>query len=414
MTVGNALFARLAIRGFTRIGAEIGSAQARVASGVNDPRPSADPARAAELSALRDMRARLETRAGLASTAGDRLALADETLAGLSENVRKLKEITLRAANDTLTGDAYAALRSEALMIRSSMLAMANATDAMGRPLFAGTAGGPAFAETVDGVVYRGDDAATMTRLSERTQIATGVPGSDVFGADPTGLFAAVDDTIAALTEPMLSARPRVAGMGQARLSLVRSREPETVEVTLAGPAGTARVQLDLRLDAPEAPLAAINAQTAATGISAVMESDGRTIRLVAQGEIAVSDQSGGNPRRPNLFLETLDPQGQPTGHALGVRPAPLTASALVERAGAIVDHLALMRAKVGSLGDAVDKAAQSIAGQKLTVSIAVSGLEDLDVAATVTRLQSLLMTQQASQQTFIKISGQSLFDFLR
>lgn len=91
MTVGDALFARLAIRGFTRIGGEVDATQSRIASGVNDPRPSADPARAAELSALRDVRARLDTRASLAHSAVDRLALADNTLSGLSEQVRQLK-----------------------------------------------------------------------------------------------------------------------------------------------------------------------------------------------------------------------------------------------------------------------------------------------------------------------------------
>ena len=38
----------------------------------------------------------------------------------------------------------------------------------------------------------------------------------------------------------------------------------------------------------------------------------------------------------------------------------------------------------------------------------------DLDVAATLTKLQSLLMTEQASQMTFVKIVGQSLFSYLR
>jgi flagellar hook-associated protein 3 FlgL len=47
-------------------------------------------------------------------------------------------------------------------------------------------------------------------------------------------------------------------------------------------------------------------------------------------------------------------------------------------------------------------------------VDQAVSGLEELDVAAAVTRLQSLLATQEAAQQTYVRIAGQSLFDYLR
>jgi flagellar hook-associated protein 3 FlgL len=43
-----------------------------------------------------------------------------------------------------------------------------------------------------------------------------------------------------------------------------------------------------------------------------------------------------------------------------------------------------------------------------------VAGLEDLDVAAAITRLQQLLLTEQAAQQTFVKINGTSLFDYMR
>ena len=414
MTVGDALFARLAIRGFTQIGAEVGATQSRIASGVNDPRASADPARATELSALRDMRARLDTREGLARDAADRLAMIDESLSGLSDTIRQFKEITLRAANDTLTSEAHAALRSEALMIRSSMLAIANATDAAGRPLFAGTASAPAFEQTVNGIVYRGDDGATVAQLGDRNRIATGLPGNQVFGAGPNGLFSAIDDTIAALTEPMLSARPRVSAEGQGRLDLVRTREAQDIEVTLTGPKGSALLRLDMRLDAPASAVDAINEHTATTGIAAIMESDGRGIRLVADGEMSFSGQSGPGVRRPILSFGPVDAGGNPTGPVNGLRPSQLTANALVGRADIAVDHLAKMRAAAGSLAEAVDKSAQSIASQRLTVAQAVSGLQDLDVAATITRLQSLLLTQQASQQAFVKISGQSLFNYLR
>ena len=414
MTIGDALFARLAIRGFTQIGAEIGALQSKIASGVNDPRASADPVRATELSALRDVRARLDTREGLARSAADRLALTDEALAGLSENIRQFKEITLRAANDTLTSEAHAALRAEAVMIRNAMLAVANASDAAGRPLFAGTAAGPAFEQNAAGVVYRGDDGATVAQLGDRHRIATGLPGSLVFGSGPKGLFAAIDNTIAALTEPMLSARSRITAQGAARLDLDRTRGAQDIEVTLTGPAGSARLVLDMRLDAPTSPMEAINALTAQTGISAQMESDGRSIRLSALGEIAFSDQKGGDPRRPGLWLAPLGSDGNPVGSARGLRPEPLTVNALVGQADAAVEHLATMRAQVGTLADSVEKSAVSIANQRLIVNQAVAGLEDLDVAATLTRLQSLLVTQQASQQAFVKISGQSLFNYLR
>jgi len=414
MTVGDAHFAQLATRGFAEIGARIGGLQARIASGVNDPRASADPARAIELSALRDIRARLDTQDGVGRAAADRLALADQTLAGVSENLRRIKEITLRAANDTLTAEAHAGLQTEAVALRGALLAAANAGDMAGRPLFAGTAPGPAFALSGSQVVYRGDDATPSAQVGDNTRLATGLPGSRAFGTGEASVFRLIDDTIAALTEPMLSARSELRATGQARLELTRSREGGMIEVALNGPGGTARVALDLRLDAPNAPVDAINALTAQTGITAVLEPNGKDIRLLAQGEMRLSDQVGGSPLRPILALGRLDDAGQPAGPITRLRPADLTANALVGRASAAVEHMATMRAAAGSMAEAVDRQIESIAAKRLTVNQAASRMEDLDVAATLTRLQSLLLTEQASQQTFVKIVGQSLFNYLR
>ncbi|NEX45255.1 flagellin [Pseudotabrizicola algicola] len=414
MTVGDALFARLAIRGFSHLSAEIGATQSRISAGTNDPRPSSDPARAMELSALRDLRARLDTRDGLAQRAADRLALTDEALAGLSDTMRQLKEITLRAANDTLPSDAFAALRAEAVTLRDSAFAIANATDSMGRPLFAGTGSAPAFEQTSGGIVYRGDDGTSVAQIGDRQRVATGLSGRQVFDEGPSGIFAALDDTIAALSEPMLSARAAVTATGEARMELVRSRSPQEIEITLTGPSGAARLTLDLRLDAPQAPVDAINAAFAATGVSAALDSDGKGIRLSATGAFTISDQSGGSAQRPVLTLGAVDSAGVPSGPFTGLRPEQMRINTLVGRAGSALDHLATMRATAGSLAEAVDKSAQAIASQRLSVNQAVAGLNDLDVAATVTRLQSLLMTEQAAQQAFVKISGQSLFNYLR
>jgi len=217
-----------------------------------------------------------------------------------------------------------------------------------------------------------------------------------------------VDDLVTSLGEPMLSARDTLRADVDARLDLTRSRTPAPVEITLTGPLGSARVPLDLRLDAPEAPMHAINAQTHLTGITATMAEDGSGLRLSSTGAMEVTGQTGGSRTQPVVAFGPAD------GPAQRLRPMALGANALVGAASAALDHMGLMRAEAGSLADAVDKASETIASRRLTVDQAVAGLQDIDIAETVTRLQSLLLTQQASQQSFVKISGQSLFNFIR
>lgn len=414
MTIGNALFARMTVQNMGKVGAEIATLQERVSSGVNDPRPSADPGRASQLSALRDVRARLDLYDTVGRNAADRLSLTDQTLASVSDSLRRVKEITLRAANDALTPDSIAALRAEALMLRETLQTAANATDPTGRALFAGTGAGPAFAQSGGRLMYQGNDASNTAQLGERHHIATGLPGSKVFQPAGQDVFALLDDVVTALGEPILSTRTSVSAQSPASLQLARSRSGPPVDVTLMGPLGTARVSLDMRLDAPDAAVDTINATSGATGITALLEADGKTLRLFAAGEISISDQQGGSRNAPSVLLGRISDDGQPTGPVQGLRPSDLGINALVEKAGKAVDHMAVMRAEAGSLGAAVDQRRDGLAAQRLNIETAISQIQDLDVAAALTRLQTLLMTQQAAQMSFVKIVGQSLFNYLR
>ena len=168
MTIGTADFARFALRGFGRLSAEINTLQERISSGVNDPRVSADPARASGLSALTEIRARLGRQSAAAEGATSRLDLTDQVLTGVSANLRDLHQIALRAANDTLPPETQAVFATEARVLRASLLSAANAVDLTGRPLFAGTAPGPAYAETAGGLHYGGNDTAPVAQVGDR------------------------------------------------------------------------------------------------------------------------------------------------------------------------------------------------------------------------------------------------------
>lgn len=414
MTIGDALFARLSVRDFTRLADGVANLQSRIASGRNDPRPSADPVRAADLSALRDRVAQLDRADAAADAAAGRLALTDEVLEGMADAVRGWQQAALRLGDPALTEGAAEALRAEVLSLRSRLVEAANAADPQGRPLFAGTAAGPAFAE-VDGViVYRGNDVPRQVRPTGGPSLPAGVTGADVAGPDAAGLFAGLADLALALRDPMRSARTTVSAEGTVRLDVERSRSGGMVGVALTGPAGTARVQIDLRADAPGAAVEAINAASAGTGVTATLLPDGTGLLLAAAGTITIGGQDGDTMTRPVLQIAPSDSSGNVTGAALALRPASLGMDQLVAAAGAAVERLAEVRARAGVMAAEVERAQTALAEQRLRLDQAVTGLETLDVAAAVVELQSLLKTQSAAQQTYVRIAGQSLFDYLR
>jgi len=123
---------------------------------------------------------------------------------------------------------------------------------------------------------------------------------------------------------------------------------------------------------------------------------------------------TGGDPRQPFADLVETDEAGRAKGQIVGLRDTRITADAMVGAFSDAADHLAAQRAEVGALGELADKNLDALNARRVRLQEAVAGLEDLDVAAALTRLQTLLLTEQASQQSFVKISGTSLFDYLR
>ncbi|MCC5964901.1 MAG: hypothetical protein JJU24_02080 [Natronohydrobacter sp.] len=417
--ISDALFVQQAIRGFTRQDQDIAQLQQQLSSGVNDPRVSSDPARAMELSALRDVSSDLATQTQIGRIVADRLAFSDAALAEVSEGVRELYLITLQAGNDTLTSEAHMALRVKAETLRNTLLAAANSSDQQGRPLFSGTSPGPAFVAAAQGVAYQGDATAPAVQMGRSTRLETGLTGAQVFGEDRESVFALLDDIVSSLSEPMISARDTVQAVGRAQLDLAEKPEGK-ITLTLKGPLGSAQVSLMLGSDMQADQVAAINAASAQTGIEAFLPSDGSGIHLRASGPIALSDQQGpadspadGPVPQPLLRLSQLQTTEHPAGTAQALRPAHMSSQTLIARSSGKVEHLAEMRAATGALARAVENRLERLAETRLALDQAVSRLQDVNVAETITRLQTLLLNQQAGQQSFIKITGRSLFDYL-
>lgn len=422
MTIGNALFGRIAIDNFGKIQSEISDLQGRISSGKNDPRPSADPMRAAQLSAMREQTGTVDRFTDNARLAADRLGHADLALDEVSSIGRQFLNIAQQASNDTTTPEGRAALKAQAVALRQALLAAANRTDTMGEPLFAGLSGKTPFVDGAQGVTYQGDGGRSVLRMTETMILATSLNGGEVFQSIPTAggakgdMFKMVDDLIATLSSPLAEARPYHTISESGVLTPLAGREGQNLAFTLTGPKGSARIESEVAKGAP-GPLAdAINAASSETGVTATVTADGKGVALFAfRTTFKVSDLSwDGDPRAPVATLVATDETGAMKGQVSGLRDARLTADAMVGAFGDATNHLAAQRAEAGALASLADKNLDALAARKVRLQEAVAGLEDLDVAAALTRLQTLLLTEQASQQSFVKISGTSLFDYLR
>jgi len=80
----------------------------------------------------------------------------------------------------------------------------------------------------------------------------------------------------------------------------------------------------------------------------------------------------------------------------------------------ASIDHLGVDLTRIGALMNTAEAQERTIEKRKIVVSENLSSLEDADLSKLVTELQGMIVSRDAAQQTFVQISRQNLFDFLR
>ena len=85
-----------------------------------------------------------------------------------------------------------------------------------------------------------------------------------------------------------------------------------------------------------------------------------------------------------------------------------------IEEMRLTIEHITNQQTVVGSQINKIDFQKDIIGSRQQLLSENLSALEDADIAALVTDLQSKILNRDASQQAFIKISQQSLFDYIR
>mgnify|MGYP001293436816 CR=1 FL=1 len=420
MTIGNSLATELANRAFSRTADKISDLQGLIASGKNDPRASADQMRAAQLSALREQRAAMDHFTNAAEQAASRVALSDQAIGDAATLMRRLSELAIQAGNDTLPDEGMQGIQVEAETLRSALVEIANRVDALGQPLFAGYSPAPAYEETATGVRYLGDGGRPSQRLSETLTLPVGLNGAELFGATPSGdgkmdVFQIVDELIDSFGVEMHNSRSEVAITGRAEVHLTGGRDARTVSMTLGGPLGSVDLDLDVVAGMTATVVDQINAHTAATGITASLTADGKGFELNAEGEITIEGLSrDDNPTAHIGTIQQLEFRGEPGKPMLRLKTEAMSATAMLEQVQDALAHFATKRAEVGAMGSTVDAQKEAIDVRRLNIDTAVAGLEDLDVAAAITRLETLLLNRDAAQQTYVQITRTSLFDYLR
>jgi flagellar hook-associated protein 3 FlgL len=136
----------------------------------------------------------------------NRLAAQETNISGSSGVLIRIKELTLQAANATVSSSGRVNISTEIKSLRDQLLAMANARDESGNFIFGGArTGSQPFAANAQGQInYTGDHSQVEVAIGDQSRVAVGGVGSQVFTSvvrDKTGVgfFQALADLATAV-----------------------------------------------------------------------------------------------------------------------------------------------------------------------------------------------------------------------
>ena len=168
----------------TEVSSRLSTIQRQVASGRTIERASDSPSAALEsLRYRRSLRSYGQYDRNLAD-ARNWLGSADSGLEAIDSRLSRVQELTIQADNGSLSPAARTAISTELRAVADELIGIMN-SDYLGRPLFAGTAGGSQAYD--DAGTYLGDAGAVERTVSSGSSFQVNVTGPEAFGTSNPG-----------------------------------------------------------------------------------------------------------------------------------------------------------------------------------------------------------------------------------
>ena len=300
MRVSNKLFNEQQVRAFQSMRSDMQGIQEKIASGNKINRASDDPMGAVNLSAAREQRTLIEQFSKNSDLANMRLDLSDKTLDEMTTVLTRMTELTALAGNGVYDGFGHQAILNELKQLNEVALGLANTTDSMGRPLFAGRSSVDVpFTRNVDGTVaYNGDRGQHSVQISESLTTLTGIDGGSAFMRveTPNGrrsVFEVIQSAMNSI-ETGAQIKGQATGGNKTRLDFTLPSKTETWSFTLSGNAGAAQITAEVASDNLGAWVTEINRFTNQPSVSAAIDSATGDMILtdITEGEIKIEDIS--------------------------------------------------------------------------------------------------------------------------
>lgn len=392
--------------------------QLHISSGKRVMTPADDPVAAAQAISVNQAIATNTQYTTNQNSANAALGLSDNALQSVTTLLQSVQSLAVNAGSGTLSNTDRQSLASTLKGDLSQLLGLANSTDGSGNYIFAGTAGNVVpFTQTATGVTYNGNDVQNLSQVATGRQIATNDSGANIFMRikNGNGSFATAASTSntgsgvisqGSLTSPPPSSLQ--AGNSYTLTFAVDAAGATTYSVT-----GTDSTGAALPTVAQPGALPTNVAYTSGQSIGF------NGIQFNVQGVPANGDTFTVAPSTNVSVFQTIT--NLVTSLNTAIIPGDSAATAqLNQQVGAAISGLnqavtnvLTVRASVGSRESEISSLQTSSSSLDTIYRQQLSNLQDLNVTQAISTLTQQQTGLTAAMQSFQKISGLSLFNYM-
>ena len=417
MTISTSLFFSRGVDLMSKSQTDLAKLQEKVASGKELVRPSDGVDLALNISRLKSSIAKLDSYKDSLNAVNDRLRIEESYMTGTSDVLRQIKTLTIQGANASMSLSDKNVIATQIDELINELVNQANGADVNGNFLFAGTRVATRPYQLDDSGVFRyqGDQVNTSVDFSSTRQTVIGRSGPDVFQSVFTG--------------EMLNVVPGiydVALTGSVEEGDVFSVSLDGVTYDYTAESGdSAETVLEAIQTEIEAAIAAGTHESITLSVvddtMTITAEDGYERRIIgttvnavdgveSQG-LTVTETQTPDPGTPEKieFFQSL----QELTDLLRAGDQQSVQSKLDE-VDQMIDQATLGLADIGVEMSTIDAQIGINEDLKLGLQMALSGKEDLDYAAAITKMQAQMLSLEAAQSSFAKISQLTLFDYIR
>ncbi len=395
-------------KGTARMGelqTSLANTQQQVSTGQRILSPSDDPVASARALDVTNSQAINSQYAVNRRNAKDSLSATEGALQNVTSLLQNVKARIVEAGSGALDDTQRGYIATELQGNLDELIGLANSKDGAGNYLFSGyKASTQPFTATATGAQYFGDQGPRQLQVNTGRQIDVTENGNALFEQiTSTGLFP--------------SASPGNGGTGTISAgtvldaSKVKAGHSYSINFTVAaGPTTTYDV---VDTTDPTAPVTVSTNNAYTSGQPIIFDGLQFSVSGAPNNSDSFTIQPNGKQSIFTTLKNLITTLQTPTSNTTSRSNLAYGLSVANDNVDNALDHVLTARASVGASLKEVDSLDSLGDNLNVQYSQTLSGLQDIDYAQAITNLMKQQNALQAAQQSFVKISGMSLFNFI-